>query len=49
VKPGEPICNIATLTANQLQRYRIKLEQAKANPHAQAQADLATSMDVVQV
>ena len=47
VKPGEPICNIATLTAKQLQRYRTKLDQAKADPHAQAQTDLATSMDVV--
>jgi len=47
VKPGEPICNIATLTASQLRRYRTKLNQAKADPHAQAQADLATSMDVV--
>ncbi|MDQ8208385.1 succinylglutamate desuccinylase/aspartoacylase family protein [Coraliomargarita sp. SDUM461003] len=47
VKPGEPICNVATLTAQQLKRYRAKLEQAKADPHAQAQSDLATSMDVV--
>jgi predicted deacylase len=47
VKPGEPICNIATLTASQLRRYRTKLNQAKADPHAQAQADLATSMNVV--
>lgn len=47
VKPGEPICNIATLTAKQLHRYRIKLALAKADPHAQAQTDLATSMDVV--
>lgn len=47
VKPGEPICNIATLTAKQLQRYRTKLAQAKADPHSQAQSDLATSMDVV--
>jgi predicted deacylase len=47
VKPGEPICNIATLTTSQLQRYRAKLNQAKTDPHAQAQTDLATSMDVV--
>lgn len=47
VKPGEPICNIATLTAKQLQRYRAKLDAAKADPHAQAQVDLATNMDVV--
>lgn len=47
VKPGEPICNIATLTAQQLKRYRTKLEKAKADPHSQAQTDLATSMDVV--
>jgi len=47
VKPGEPICNIATLTAKQLERYRSKLDKAKADPHSQAQTDLATSMDVV--
>jgi predicted deacylase len=47
VKPGEPICNIATLTNSQLKRYRAKLNKAKADPHAQAQTDLATSMDVV--
>jgi predicted deacylase len=47
VKPGEPICNIATLTATQLRRYRTKLHQAKADPHAQAQTDLATNIDVV--
>ena len=48
VKPGEPICNIATLTAKQLQRYRSKLENAKADPHSRAQTELATSMDVVE-
>jgi hypothetical protein len=47
VKPGEPICNIATLTPKQLERYRSKLNKAKADPHSQAQTDLATSMDVV--
>ncbi|NBB79481.1 MAG: succinate dehydrogenase [Verrucomicrobia bacterium] len=47
VKPGEPICNIATLTAKQLQRYRTKMERAKTDPHTQAFTDLATSMDVV--
>ena len=47
VKPGEPICNIATLTTQQLRRYRSKLDKAKADPHSQAQTDLATSMDVV--
>ncbi|MBL6829359.1 MAG: hypothetical protein ISQ74_05675 [Puniceicoccaceae bacterium] len=47
VKPGEPICNIATLTSKQLQRYRMKMAQVKTDPHAQAQTDLATSMDVV--
>lgn len=48
VKPGEPICNIATLTASQLKRYRGKLEKAQADPHAQAQTDLATNIDVVE-
>ena len=47
VKPGEPICNIATLTAQQLQRYRTKMERAKTDPHTKALTDLATSMDVV--
>lgn len=47
VKPGEPICNIATLTAKQLERYRRQWEGAKANPYSQAQNDFATSMDVV--
>jgi len=47
VKPGEPICNIATLTPQQLQRYRAKLEQTQSAPYAQAKVDLATSMDVV--
>jgi predicted deacylase len=48
VKPGEPICNIATLTVSQLKRYRGKLEKARADPHAQAQTDLATNIDVVE-
>jgi predicted deacylase len=48
VKPGEPICHIATLTPKQLQRYRSKLAAAKADPHAQVHSDLATSMDVVE-
>jgi len=48
VKPGEPICNIATLTAKQLQRYRTKLESDQADPHAQAQVDLATNLNVVE-
>lgn len=47
VKPGEPICNIASLTSKQMKVYRSKLENAKSNQHAQAQNDLATSMDVV--
>jgi len=47
-KPGEPICNIATLTAKQLDRYRAKLAMAKSSAYAQAQVDLATNVDVVQ-
>lgn len=47
VKPGEPICNIAQLTAKQVKRYREKLQKSKSDPHAQAQIDLATNVDVV--
>lgn len=47
VKPGEPICNIAQLSSQQLKRYRTKLEKLKADPHTQAQLDLATNVDVV--
>lgn len=48
VKPGEPICHVARLTQPQLNRYRKKLLAAHQDPHAQAQIDLATSMDVVE-
>lgn len=48
VKPGEPICNIASLTWKQLKRYQASLGAAKANPYSQAQCDLATNMDVVE-
>jgi hypothetical protein len=47
VKPGEPICNIAQLTPQQLKRYRAILEKAKPDPYSQAQTDLATNVDVV--
>lgn len=47
VKPGEPICNIAELSASQLKRFQRQLEAATADPHAQAQSDLATNVDVV--
>jgi hypothetical protein len=47
VKPGEPICNIATLTAAQLRRYRARLARASSDIYVQAQSDLATSVDVV--
>ncbi|WP_269522494.1 succinylglutamate desuccinylase/aspartoacylase family protein [Coraliomargarita parva] len=48
VKPGEPICHVATLTPKQLKRYRDKLAAAKTDPHAQVHSDLATSVDVVE-
>lgn len=47
VKPGEPICHIATLTEGQVRRYRKQLESTRGDLHAQVQADLATNLDVV--
>jgi len=47
VKPGEPICHIASLSVGQVHRYRKKLEAKWTDLHAQVQADLATNMDVV--
>ncbi len=47
VKPGEPICHIATLTKTQLARYKRLLERAASeDPHQIAQRDLATNIDV---
>jgi len=48
VKPGEPICHIATLTAKQLARYRAKIAAARSDPYALVQTQLATNMDVVE-
>jgi predicted deacylase len=48
VKPGEPICNIATLTHRQQSRYRKQLDIAKGDPYRQAHVDLATNLDVVE-
>lgn len=47
VKPGEPICHIASLSEGQVRRYRKKLEANWTDLHAQVQTDLATNLDVV--
>lgn len=47
VKPGEPVCHIATIPPRQLARYRKQLHIAKDDPYSQAQKDLATSIDIV--
>jgi predicted deacylase len=47
VKPGEPICHIAALSDSQVRRFRKKLEATRKDLHGQAQADLATNVDVV--
>ncbi|MBC2605328.1 succinylglutamate desuccinylase/aspartoacylase family protein [Pelagicoccus albus] len=47
VKPGEPVCHIATLTAGQISRYEKRLNTSKADPYKQAQEDLATNVDIV--
>lgn len=47
VKPGEPVCHIATLSAKQITRYRRQLHKDQSDPYAQAQQDLATNVDVV--
>jgi hypothetical protein len=47
VKPGEPVCHIAVLSDSQVRRYRKKLEASRRDLHTQAQADLATNVDVV--
>ncbi|MDQ8201908.1 succinylglutamate desuccinylase/aspartoacylase family protein [Pelagicoccus sp. SDUM812003] len=47
VKPGEPVCHIATLSSQQIRRYQAQLEKAKEHAYVQAQTDLATNMDVV--
>lgn len=47
VKPGEPICHIASLSDGQVRRFRKKLEATRTDLHAQAQVALATNLDVV--
>jgi predicted deacylase len=47
VKPGEPVCHIASLTSSQIARCRKKLEASRGALHAKAQDDLSTSVDVV--
>lgn len=47
VKPGEPICHIARLTAAQLTEFQSKLKLARKDPHNLATRHLATNMDVV--
>ena len=47
VKPGEPICHLATVTERQLESYRRRMKAAKEDPHRTAHRHLATSLDVV--
>lgn len=47
VKPGEPICHIATLTSQQFSRYKAKRYGGRNDNYAQVHTDLATNMDVV--
>ena len=47
VKPGEPICNIATMSKRLKMSYYKKLQAAKQNPYQQVYQDLATNLDVV--
>jgi predicted deacylase len=47
VKPGEPICNIATMSQRMKTSYYKKLQTAKQNPYKQVYQDLATNVDVV--
>lgn len=48
VKPGEPICNVASISKRQKLRYCKQLQIPKKNPYSQAHADLATNLDVVE-
>lgn len=48
VKPGEPVCHIATLSSVQIKRYERQLNSDKTDPYKQAQSDLATNVDVVE-
>ena len=48
VKPGEPVCHVATITKVQMARFQKRLHAAtKKDPHQIVQRDLATNMDVV--
>ncbi|MDQ8180144.1 succinylglutamate desuccinylase/aspartoacylase family protein [Pelagicoccus sp. SDUM812005] len=49
VKPGEPVCHIAKLSESQIKRYERNLNKDKTDPYKQAQSDLATNVDVVEV
>lgn len=48
VKPGEPVCHIASISPKQLERFKRQLSNAKSDPYKQAQRDLATNVDVVE-
>lgn len=48
VKPGEPVCHIATLSSSQIKRYERQLNKDKSDPYKKAQKDLATNVDVVE-
>lgn len=47
VKPGEPVCHLASVSRSQFARFRKQLANARTNPYSQAQRDLATNVDVV--
>lgn len=44
VKPGEPVCHLARVTATQLSRFRKRLQEAPQGLHQTAQRHLATSV-----
>ncbi len=47
VKPGEPICHLAVLTARQFSSFQRKMKNAKGDAHQQATRHLATNLDVI--
>lgn len=48
VKPGEPICHVASLSPSQIRRYQSKLSGMRSDPYKTAQRHLATNYDVVE-
>jgi hypothetical protein len=47
VKPGEPVCHLASVSPRQLDRFKKQLADSKSDPYKRAQRDLATNVDVV--